>query len=46
MNFIPDTGGREMDFKLNPEMQALRDTVRHFAEKEIAPFVDKWDAEH
>ncbi len=35
-----------MDFNLSPEMQVLRDTVRHFAEKEIAPFVNEWDADH
>ncbi|MCX5907708.1 MAG: acyl-CoA dehydrogenase family protein [Deltaproteobacteria bacterium] len=35
-----------MDFKLSPDMQAIRDTTRDFAEKEIVPFADKWDAEH
>jgi len=35
-----------MDFKLSEELQAIRETARDFAEKEIAPFADKWDAEH
>jgi glutaryl-CoA dehydrogenase (non-decarboxylating) len=35
-----------MDFKLSDEMQAIRETAREFAEKEIAPFADKWDEEH
>lgn len=35
-----------MDFKLSDELQAIRDTARDFAEKEIAPFADKWEEEH
>jgi len=35
-----------MDFKLNEELQAIRQTARDFAEKEIAPFADKWETEH
>jgi len=36
----------KMDFKLSEELQAIRETARDFAEKEIAPFADKWDSEH
>jgi glutaryl-CoA dehydrogenase (non-decarboxylating) len=32
-----------MDFKLSEELQALRETARDFAEKEIVPFVEKWE---
>lgn len=35
-----------MDFALSDEHVMLRDAVRKFAEKEIAPFADKWDEEH
>ena len=35
-----------MDFKLSEEMQAIRETARDFAEKEIAPFADKWEEEN
>ncbi len=35
-----------MDFKLSDELQAIQETARDFAEKEIVPFVDKWEAEH
>ncbi len=35
-----------MDFKLSADMQAIRDTARDFAEKEIMPYADKWDSEH
>ena len=35
-----------MDFKLSEDMQAIRDTARDFAEKEIMPFADRWDSEH
>ena len=35
-----------MDFKLSEELQAIRETARDFAEKEIAPFADKWETEH
>jgi glutaryl-CoA dehydrogenase (non-decarboxylating) len=35
-----------MEFALSEELVILRDTVRKFAEKEIAPFADKWDEEH
>ncbi len=34
-----------MDFKLSEEMQALRETARDFAEKEIVPYVEKWEEE-
>ena len=34
-----------MDFKLSEELQAIRETARDFADKEIAPFADKWEAE-
>ncbi|MBP1714743.1 MAG: acdA5 [Deltaproteobacteria bacterium] len=32
-----------MDFKLSEELQALRETARNFAEKEIDPYVEKWE---
>jgi glutaryl-CoA dehydrogenase (non-decarboxylating) len=35
-----------MDFKLSEEMQAIRETARDFAEKEIVPFADQWDQDH
>src|SRR3989304_5094808 len=35
-----------MDFKLSEELEAIRQTARDFAEKEIAPFADKWEMEH
>ena len=33
-----------MDFRLSPEQELLRSTVRAFAEAELAPFVREWDA--
>ncbi len=35
-----------MDFKLSREMTMLRDAVREFAGKKIAPYVDEWDKNH
>jgi glutaryl-CoA dehydrogenase (non-decarboxylating) len=35
-----------MDFRLSREHQMLQKAVREFAIKQIAPNVDKWDAEH
>lgn len=35
-----------MDFGLSSELQMLRDSVREFAAKRIAPHVDEWDASH
>ncbi|MBN1770486.1 MAG: acyl-CoA dehydrogenase family protein [Deltaproteobacteria bacterium] len=35
-----------MEFALSDELVILRDAVRKFAEKEIAPFADKWDEDH
>ncbi|MBU2511078.1 acyl-CoA dehydrogenase family protein [bacterium] len=35
-----------MDFKLSKEHQMLRDAVRDFSRKKIAPFADQWDADH
>ncbi|HLV81829.1 MAG TPA: acyl-CoA dehydrogenase family protein, partial [Chthonomonadaceae bacterium] len=32
-----------MDFTLSPEHNLLRDTVRKFAQNEIAPYVREWD---
>jgi len=32
-----------VDFSLNEEQQAFRDTARQFAEKELAPFAAEWD---
>jgi len=33
-------------FELSPEHEAFRKTVRDFAEREIAPYVARWDREH
>ncbi len=35
-----------MDFGLSREMTMLRDAVRRFANKKIAPHVDEWDKNH
>jgi len=35
-----------MEFALSDELRILRDSVRKFADKEIAPFADKWDEDH
>ncbi|MCX7975208.1 MAG: acyl-CoA dehydrogenase family protein [Candidatus Aminicenantes bacterium] len=35
-----------MDFSLTEEQKLLKEMVREFAEKEIAPYVDKWEEEH
>jgi len=35
-----------MDFKLNESQLEIQRAAREFAEKEIAPFADKWDEEH
>ncbi len=35
-----------MDFGLSKEQEMLRDAVREFAKKKIAPFADQWDADH
>src|SRR5690606_24298269 len=32
-----------VDVSLNEEQQAIRDTARQFAEKELAPFAAEWD---
>jgi alkylation response protein AidB-like acyl-CoA dehydrogenase len=32
-----------MDFRLDDEQQAIRDTVRKFAQNELAPHADDWD---
>jgi len=39
-------GGVNMDFSLSKELQMLRNAVREFATKKIAPFADEWDATH
>ena len=33
-----------MDFSLTPEQVQLRDTVREFATREVAPYIRDWDA--
>ncbi len=33
-----------MDFSLTPEQIQLRDTVREFAAREVAPHIQEWDA--
>ncbi|WP_194755862.1 acyl-CoA dehydrogenase family protein [Aliidiomarina indica] len=35
-----------MNFNLTDDQQAFVDTARAFAEKEMAPYAAKWDAEH
>ncbi len=35
-----------MTFELNDEQRALRDTIREFAESEIAPHAGEWDEQH
>ncbi|MDY6904135.1 MAG: acyl-CoA dehydrogenase family protein [Thermodesulfobacteriota bacterium] len=35
-----------MDFRLSREMTMLRDAVREFANKKLAPYVDEWDKNH
>lgn len=35
-----------MDFRLNDEQLAIKEMVKDFAEKEMAPFASKWDQEH
>ncbi len=35
-----------MDFGLSRELSMLRDAVREFANKQIAPYVDEWDKNH
>jgi glutaryl-CoA dehydrogenase (non-decarboxylating) len=32
-----------MDFRLSKEIEMLRDAVRDFADKKIAPYADEWD---
>ena len=35
-----------MDFALPKDLQMLRKAVREFANKQIAPYADEWDANH
>lgn len=35
-----------MDFRLSEEQLSIREMVRNFAEKEIAPFAGEWDEKH
>lgn len=35
-----------MDFRFNDDQLAIRDMVRNFAEKEIAPYANEWDEKH
>ena len=35
-----------MDFELPEELKAVRELARDFATEKIAPFADKWDADH
>ncbi len=35
-----------MDFNLNQDQLAIREMVRQFADKEIAPFAGEWDEKH
>lgn len=38
--------GFTMDFTLSEDQLAIREMVKNFAEKEIAPFASDWDAKH
>jgi glutaryl-CoA dehydrogenase (non-decarboxylating) len=40
-----DPTGRMADFDLTPEQRLVRQTVREFAEKEIAPHVERYESE-
>lgn len=40
------TGTSTLAFDLTDDQRALRDTIREFAESEIAPFAATWDHEH
>ena len=40
------TATPSMTFELNDEQRALRDTIREFAESEIAPHAGEWDEQH
>ncbi len=40
-----DPTGRMADFDLSPEQRLVRQTVREFAEKEIAPHVERYERE-
>ena len=33
-----------MDFSLTPEQIQVRDTVREFAARQVAPYIQEWDA--
>ena len=35
-----------MDFKLSEDLEMLREMTREFAQNEIAPHADQWDADH
>ncbi|MBU2552236.1 MAG: acyl-CoA dehydrogenase family protein [Proteobacteria bacterium] len=35
-----------MNFELSEDLKMLRDMTRDFAQNEIAPFADQWDADH
>ncbi len=35
-----------MSFQLSPEHEAFRQSVREFAEAEIAPYAEQWDRDH
>ncbi len=35
-----------MDFALTEELEILKNTVRDFANEQIAPYADEWDANH
>jgi glutaryl-CoA dehydrogenase (non-decarboxylating) len=36
----------KMDYEFTKEQKMLRDAVRDFAKKKIAPYADEWDANH
>ncbi|MBX5475892.1 MAG: acyl-CoA dehydrogenase family protein [Clostridia bacterium] len=35
-----------MDFSLSPDQQAVQELVKEFADREIRPYIAKWDREH
>jgi len=36
--------GGQMEFKLTPEQELVRDTARDFVDREIVPHVREWEA--
>ena len=43
---MTSTSNSSLTFELTDEQRALRDTIREFAESEIAPHAGEWDRQH